>query len=107
MASGLTEIGDPLVHPGYERLALRTVHEQLARAPDRDSIQWSGISDELAQAMTLELTPHWYGSSEDCILDLPSSWEEFRARLKRSIRLYYSGFDPGLGALQRHDDHAG
>ena len=82
----LTEIRDPLVTPGYERLTVRAVHESLAAIPDWDWIQWSGISEAMAEALTRETTPKWYGTSEDYVLDLPPSWEEFRSGLKRNIR---------------------
>jgi CelD/BcsL family acetyltransferase involved in cellulose biosynthesis len=83
---GLTEIRNPLITPGYERLTVRAVHDSLARVPDWDWIQWSGISEGLAAALARETTPRWYAVSEDFILDLPSSWEEFRAGLNRNVR---------------------
>jgi CelD/BcsL family acetyltransferase involved in cellulose biosynthesis len=82
----LTEIRKPLVTPGYERLTVRAVQQSLSEVPDWDWIQWSGLSDSMAEALTRETTPRWYDISEDYILDLPSSWEEFRAGLKRNIR---------------------
>lgn len=83
---GLTEIRNPLVKPGYERLTVRAVHESLAQVADWDWIQWSGISDSLAEALTRETKPRWYQVNEDFILELPASWEELRARLRRNIR---------------------
>jgi CelD/BcsL family acetyltransferase involved in cellulose biosynthesis len=83
---GITEIRNPLVHPGYERLAVRAVHESLAQVPDWDWIQWNGISGAFADAMAGEIKPQWYEISKDYVLDLPSSWEEFRAGLKRNVR---------------------
>jgi CelD/BcsL family acetyltransferase involved in cellulose biosynthesis len=82
----LTEIRNPLIKPGYERLAVRAVHEALAEIPDWDWIQWDRISEPMAEALNRETRPDWYGVSEDCILDLPSSWEEFRAGLRRNVR---------------------
>lgn len=82
----LTEIRSPLVSPGYERLAVRAVHETLAEIPDWDWIQWDTVSGPLAEALNKETRPRWYQVSEDCILDLPASWEEFRAGLKRNVR---------------------
>lgn len=83
---GLTEIRNPLVKPGYEQLTVRAVHESLAGVPDWDWIQWSGISGAMAEAMSREMTPQWYATSQDYVLDLPSSWEKFRAGLKRNVR---------------------
>lgn len=83
---GLTEIRSSLVKPGYERLTVRAVHASLARVADWDWVQWSGISGAMAEAMALETTPQWYAASDDYVLDLPSSWQEFRAGLKRNVR---------------------
>jgi CelD/BcsL family acetyltransferase involved in cellulose biosynthesis len=83
---GLTEIRSPLIEPGYERLSVRAVHESLARVPDWDWIQWNGLSAAMAEAMACETTPQWYQTSDDYVLDLPSSWDEFRAGLKRNVR---------------------
>jgi len=82
----LTEIRNPLIKPGYERPAVRAVHETLAEIPDWDWIQWDRISEPLAEALNREATAYWYGVTEDCILDLPASWDEFRAGLKRNAR---------------------
>lgn len=83
---GLTEIRSPLVKPGYERLCVRAVHESVATVPDWDWIQWSGIGEALAEAIARETRPQWCRISDDYVLDLPSSWEEFRAGLKRNVR---------------------
>jgi CelD/BcsL family acetyltransferase involved in cellulose biosynthesis len=82
----LTEIRKALVAPGYERLSVRAVQESLSEVTDWDWIHWSGLSEPMAEALTRETAPRWYEVSEDYILDLPSSWEEFRAGLKRNIR---------------------
>jgi CelD/BcsL family acetyltransferase involved in cellulose biosynthesis len=82
----LTEIRNPLIKPGYERPAVRAAHAGLAELPGWDWIQWDRVSDSVAEALNLETTPHWYGSCEDCILDLPASWEELRTGLKRNAR---------------------
>jgi CelD/BcsL family acetyltransferase involved in cellulose biosynthesis len=83
---GLTEIRSSLVKPGYERLTVRAVHASLARIPDWNWIQWSGISGAMAEALAHETTPQWCAASEDYVLDLASNWEEFRAGLKRNMR---------------------
>jgi CelD/BcsL family acetyltransferase involved in cellulose biosynthesis len=82
----LTEIRSPLVKAGYERLCVRAVHESVAKVRDWDWIQWSGINEALADAISRETTPQWCTISNDYVLDLPSSWEEFRAGLKRNVR---------------------
>jgi CelD/BcsL family acetyltransferase involved in cellulose biosynthesis len=83
---GLTEIRNPLVKPGYERQTVRAVHESVARIPDWDWIQWNGLSGAMAEALACETTPQWYQTSDDYVLDLPPSWDEFRAGLKRNVR---------------------
>jgi CelD/BcsL family acetyltransferase involved in cellulose biosynthesis len=82
----LTEIRNPLVTPGCERPTVRAVHDALARISGWDWIQWSGVSEGLAEALTHETAAQCYEVSEDYILDLPSSWEEFRSGLQRNVR---------------------
>jgi CelD/BcsL family acetyltransferase involved in cellulose biosynthesis len=82
----LTEIHNPLVEPGYERAAVRTVHERLATLPGWDWIQWNGVSGALAEALGLEAAPQWYQTLDDYVLDLPPTWLEFRATLRRNVR---------------------
>lgn len=83
---GLTEIRNPLVRSGYEWPVVHAVHESLARIGGWDWIQWSRISRALADAVALDVSPRWDAVSDDYVLDLPSSWAEFRAGLKRNIR---------------------
>lgn len=83
---GLTEIQSPLIKPRYERICVRAVHESLAKIRNWDWIQWRGISQPLADAVARETTPQWCRTSDDYVLDLPSSWEEFRAGLQRNVR---------------------
>ena len=40
----------------------------------------------MTEAMARETTPQWYAASDDYVLDLPSSWQDFRAGLKRNVR---------------------
>lgn len=83
---GLTEIRDPLVKPGYEQVTVRAVHGRLTGAHNWTWIQWSSISPALAAALAGETRAHWYETHNDYLLDLPSSWEEFRRTFKRNIR---------------------
>ena len=82
----LTEIRNPLIEPGYERATVRAVHERLASMIRWDWIQWSGVSEALAQALTLEARPQWYRTIDDYVLDLPTAWPVFRATLPRNLR---------------------
>lgn len=83
---GLTEIRGPLVKPGYERSVVRAVHRRLAGVDEWHRIDWSGVSAVLATALSHEAAPLWYHISQDFLLDLPPSWEEFRADLNRNVR---------------------
>jgi CelD/BcsL family acetyltransferase involved in cellulose biosynthesis len=83
---GITEIHSPLVVPGCERAAVRAVHASLAAIGDWDWIQWTSVSDAMAEALSGVGAPQWYETGKDYVLDLPSSWEQFRAGLKRNIR---------------------
>jgi CelD/BcsL family acetyltransferase involved in cellulose biosynthesis len=83
---GLTEIRSPLVASGYEPATVRAVHEAFTEMADWDLMQWSGINERFAAALTRESTPHWYEVQQDYVLDLPPSWEEFRASLERNAR---------------------
>ncbi len=83
---GLTEIRNPLVAPGSERLCVQAVLRHFAGMPDWDWIEWNRISDELADALRCEPTSRWFEVCTDYVLDLPASWEEFRAGLGRNAR---------------------
>jgi CelD/BcsL family acetyltransferase involved in cellulose biosynthesis len=82
----ITEIRTPLVAPGYEDLAVHAVRSELARVADWDWVHWDGLTPELGRAVASDRTLLWQKPQADLVLDLPSSWEEFRARLKRNIR---------------------
>src|SRR6202012_1181796 len=81
-----TEIRTPLVAPGYEDLAVHAVRAELERVADWDWVHWDGLGPELGRALASAHTLLWQKPQSDFVLDLPSSWEEFRARLKRNIR---------------------
>lgn len=83
---GLSEIRSPLIAPGYERSCVRAVHQSLAKIRDWDWLQWSGVSGVLLEAIAQETSVEWHEVRDDYVLDLPSSWEELRAGLKRNIR---------------------
>jgi CelD/BcsL family acetyltransferase involved in cellulose biosynthesis len=83
---GLTEIRTPLIEPGFERPAVRAVHASLSRLGGWDWIHWHGLTGPLAEALALESAPRWHRCVEDYVLDLPPSWAELRAALKRNIR---------------------
>lgn len=82
----ITEIPTPLIAPGYARQAVRAVRDALAAEPDWDWIHWGGLSGDLARALRDTSGLIWRPPLADFVLDLPPTWEQFRARLKRNIR---------------------
>ena len=82
----ITEISTPLIVPGYGALAVRSAREQFSRLPDWDWIAWSGLGEEEHGTLAGRPRLRWRAPLEDFVLDLPSSWEEFRNGLKRNIR---------------------
>jgi CelD/BcsL family acetyltransferase involved in cellulose biosynthesis len=82
----ITEVRTPLIDPGYEQLAARAVHSQLAQAGDWDWIHWTGISDAFAEALAVNGKLQWQPVLSDYVLDMAPTWEEFRLGLKRNIR---------------------
>jgi CelD/BcsL family acetyltransferase involved in cellulose biosynthesis len=82
----ITEIRAPLIEPGFEHLTARVVRDGLARIRDWDWIHWSGVSDDFADALKVGGAQRWESPLSYFVLDLPPSWEELRARLKRNIR---------------------
>jgi len=83
---GLTEIRGPLIKPGYEQSTLQAVRHALARVPDLDWIEWVGLNKETAAALARETETQWCGVTEAYVLDLPSSWDQFRPQLGRNLR---------------------
>ena len=82
----ITEIQAPLVERGYEQLVVRAVRNNLAKIGDWDWIHWTGMNHEFAEALSRDNLLEWRPPVQDFILDLPTSWEEFRSGLKRNIR---------------------
>lgn len=82
----LTEIRAPMIERGYEHLTARAVRDGLAKVHDWDWIHWSGVSNEFAGALNTGGAQRWEAPESCFVLDLPPSWEELRARLKRNIR---------------------
>ncbi len=87
----LTEIRAPLIERGFEHLTARAARDGLASIPDWDWIHWSGlggsgVGEEFAAALNAGGVLRWDVPLSYFLLDLPSSWEELRSRLKRNIR---------------------
>lgn len=82
----LTEIRGPLIEPGFEAGALRLVRAELARIREWDWVQWGTSNKQLLDALMTEAGVHAHQVIPDYVIDLPPSWEIFRAGLKRNIR---------------------
>jgi CelD/BcsL family acetyltransferase involved in cellulose biosynthesis len=82
----ITELRAPMVQPGYEYVAARAVQQRLAAIGDWDWIHWNGISEAFAAALDAAGSLQWQPALPDYVLDMPPTWEEFRAGLKRNIR---------------------
>jgi len=83
----ITELRAPMVEAGYERMTSLAVHGALDKVPHWDWVHWAQVSPELASALSASgAALHWQPPISDFVIDLASSWEEFRKRLKRNIR---------------------
>ena len=82
----ITEIHTWLVQPGYEECAAVALHARLRKARDWDWLQWSGPCDEFGAALAHLRGFRWQPAAPSYVLDLPATWDEFRAGLKRNIR---------------------
>ena len=83
---GLTEIRSGLVQPGYEERAAAALHQSLHSTKDWDWIHWAGDHGRFSTSLGRLRGIDWRIAAPDYELDLPPTWEEFRAGLKRNIR---------------------
>jgi CelD/BcsL family acetyltransferase involved in cellulose biosynthesis len=81
----ITEIRTPLIEPGYEKITAHVVQDHLAREGAWDWVDWTDISDAFANSLNTQQL-HWQPGLSAYVLDLPSTWPEFRSGLKRNIR---------------------
>ena len=82
----LSEIHFSLVEPGFEARAAAAIQRHLAAMPDWDWVNWGGLSPGLAQALGRRAELVWLEPQRGYLIDLPPSWEQLRAPLKRNIR---------------------
>ncbi len=83
----ITEIRGALVEPGYELSVARAVRQKLQEERAFSWVRWSGIAGAFIEALSAgsdRLT--WDNPKIDYVLDLPKTWEELRAGLKRNVR---------------------
>ena len=81
----ITEIRVPLIEPGYEKITAQAVQDHLAKEGAWDWVDWTHISDAFANSLDTQQL-HWQPGLSTYVLDLPSTWPEFRSGLKRNIR---------------------
>jgi CelD/BcsL family acetyltransferase involved in cellulose biosynthesis len=81
----ITEIRAPLIEPGYEEITAHAVQDHLSKEGAWDWVDWTDISDGFANSLDTQQL-HWQPGLSAYVLDLPSTWPEFRSGLKRNIR---------------------
>ncbi len=81
-----TEIRGPLVIPGREDAAAAAVAKHLDFEGGWDWIRWSGIQGRFGETLSASSALSWLKPCSMYLVDLPPSWETFRAGLKRNIR---------------------
>ena len=82
----ITELRTSLVQPGYEIPVAQALHRRLNEARDWDCIEWSAQDDRFSAAIGRRRHLDWQPAAPSYVLDLPSTWDQFRAGLKRNIR---------------------
>jgi CelD/BcsL family acetyltransferase involved in cellulose biosynthesis len=82
----ITEIRIPLIAPGYEARAAHALQRQVGAERDWDWIRWTGIDSAFGRALMLDADVRWGEPLLCYVLDLPGSWQQLHAGLKRNIR---------------------
>jgi CelD/BcsL family acetyltransferase involved in cellulose biosynthesis len=82
----ITEIRTSLVQPGYETPAAQALHRSLNTARNWDCMEWSGQGDRFSADIGRLRHLDWQPAAPTYVLDLPPTWDQFRAGLKRNIR---------------------
>jgi CelD/BcsL family acetyltransferase involved in cellulose biosynthesis len=82
----LTEIRTSIIEPSYEARAIWAIRRKLADVGAIDWLNWCVVSDAQADALMGCAELRFEKPLLDYVLDLPSSWEDFRGKLKRNIR---------------------
>lgn len=82
----ITEIRTLLIEPGYHVSTALAMHDALSPLRSVDWINWGGIDEEFAAALAMRTELRFQPPLFDYVLDLPASWELFRANLRRNVR---------------------
>ncbi len=81
----ITEIREPLIRPGYEASVALSMLRTVAELKGWDWVEWSS-DGAFGRTLAANAPLQPVDPLPDFILDLPSTWEELRAGLKRNIR---------------------
>jgi len=112
----ITEIRGVLIESGYESRSAWAVQRELQGRETFNWVQWLGISGVFGEALAVGAELQWQPPLLDYVLDLPPSWEELRAKMKRNLResirhcynsLKRDGHAFELRVMQRPEDIAG
>jgi CelD/BcsL family acetyltransferase involved in cellulose biosynthesis len=98
----ITEIRGALIVPGFETRAAWAVQRELQARREINWVQWNGISGLFGESLAIGTDLEWQEPLLDYVVDLPPSWEELRARMKRNLR---ESIRHGYNSLKR-DGHA-
>jgi CelD/BcsL family acetyltransferase involved in cellulose biosynthesis len=82
----ISELRGPLLEPGYEEETAQLLRTRLETDGRWDWILWSGVQGRFAEALDRDGRIQWLEGSVDNVLDLPPTWDAFRASRKRNIR---------------------
>jgi CelD/BcsL family acetyltransferase involved in cellulose biosynthesis len=82
----VTEIRTALVQPGYETRVAAVLDRSLRDGQGWDCIHWTGDSGRFNTAIGERRHLEWQPAAASYVLDLPPTWDAFRAGLKHNIR---------------------
>jgi CelD/BcsL family acetyltransferase involved in cellulose biosynthesis len=82
----VTEIRTSLVQPGYESRVAALLDLSLHDGKGWDCIHWTGHVDRFNTAIGERRRLEWQPAAASYVLDLPPTWDAFRAGLKHNIR---------------------
>ena len=84
----VTELRAPVVHPARQGEVARALADNLLADTSWDWVAWHGLDQDsdFARALDRAMPLQWGAPETASVLGLPSTWEAFRARLRRNIK---------------------
>lgn len=84
----VTELRAPIVDPGRQGEVARALAAHLLADTSWDWVAWQGLDrgSELARELHRAMPLQWGAAETASVLQLPATWEAFRAGLKRNIK---------------------